>query len=118
MRGEVLEVHPAYAESAYRVQLFGDEIERIQHFDPLTGEIYHGHLPGEVEELISGVTHGGDHHHHLVAGVVGVHDPPGDALDARRVRHRGTAELLHDKVLGGGGRDGQRLRLRSGLDFR
>jgi excinuclease ABC subunit B len=41
VRGEVLEVHPAYAETAYRVQLFGDEIERIQHFDPLTGEIHH-----------------------------------------------------------------------------
>jgi excinuclease ABC subunit B len=39
VRGEVLEVHPSYAESAYRVQLFGDEIERIQHFDPLTGEV-------------------------------------------------------------------------------
>ncbi|MSO42424.1 MAG: excinuclease ABC subunit UvrB [Solirubrobacterales bacterium] len=38
-RGEVLEIHPAYAESAYRIQLFGDEIEGIQHFDPLTGEI-------------------------------------------------------------------------------
>jgi excinuclease ABC subunit B len=46
VRGEVLEVFPAYAESAYRVQLFGDEIEKIQHFDPLTGEIYHelGHV--------------------------------------------------------------------------
>ncbi len=38
-RGEVLEIMPAYAESAYRIQLFGDEIEGIQHFDPLTGEI-------------------------------------------------------------------------------
>jgi excinuclease ABC subunit B len=38
-RGEVLEVYPAYAESAYRIQLFGDEIEGIQHFDPLTGEV-------------------------------------------------------------------------------
>src|SRR6266540_3036267 len=45
VRGEVLEVHPAYAESAYRVQLFGDEIERIQHFDSLTGEMKH-----ELEE--------------------------------------------------------------------
>jgi excinuclease ABC subunit B len=46
VRGEVLEVYPAYAESAYRVHLFGDEIEQIQHFDPLTGEIYHelGHV--------------------------------------------------------------------------
>jgi excinuclease ABC subunit B len=41
VRGEVLEVHPSYAESAYRIQLFGDEVEQIQHFDPLTGEIYH-----------------------------------------------------------------------------
>jgi excinuclease ABC subunit B len=39
VRGESLEVFPAYAESAYRVQLFGDEIERLQHFDPLTGEL-------------------------------------------------------------------------------
>jgi excinuclease ABC subunit B len=38
-RGEVLEIMPAYAESAYRIQLFGDEIEAIQHFDPLTGEV-------------------------------------------------------------------------------
>ncbi|MGH2836732.1 MAG: excinuclease ABC subunit UvrB, partial [Thermoleophilaceae bacterium] len=40
VRGETLEVFPAYAESAYRAVLFGDEIERVQHFDPLTGEIY------------------------------------------------------------------------------
>ncbi len=38
-RGEVLEIYPAYAESAYRIRLFGDEIEGIQHFDPLTGEV-------------------------------------------------------------------------------
>ncbi len=39
VKGEVLEVYPAYAESAYRVALFGDEVEAITHFDPLTGEI-------------------------------------------------------------------------------
>jgi excinuclease ABC subunit B len=39
-RGELLEIFPAYAESAYRVNLFGDEIESIHHFDPLTGEIF------------------------------------------------------------------------------
>src|SRR5687768_16613465 len=38
--GELMEIYPAYAESAYRVNLFGDEIESIHHFDPLTGEIY------------------------------------------------------------------------------
>jgi len=40
VRGEVLEIMPSYAESAYRIALFGDEIESIQHFDPLTGEIF------------------------------------------------------------------------------
>ena len=39
VKGETLEVFPAYAESAYRATLFGDEIERLQHFDPLTGEL-------------------------------------------------------------------------------
>ena len=39
VKGEVLEVFPAYAETAYRIALFGDEVESIQHFDPLTGEV-------------------------------------------------------------------------------
>jgi excinuclease ABC subunit B len=39
VRGEVLEIMPSYAESAYRIAFFGDEIEGVQHFDPLTGEI-------------------------------------------------------------------------------
>ncbi len=39
VRGETLEIFPQYAESAYRATLFGDEVEELQHFDPLTGEI-------------------------------------------------------------------------------
>src|SRR5690348_2601383 len=39
VRGETLEVFPAYAETAFRATMFGDEIERLQHFDPLTGEL-------------------------------------------------------------------------------
>src|SRR5213082_1973474 len=39
VRGETLEVFPAYAETAYRVVMFGDEVEQLQEFDPLTGEI-------------------------------------------------------------------------------
>jgi excinuclease ABC subunit B len=38
-KGEVLEIFPAYAETAYRIALFGEEVEGIQHFDPLTGEV-------------------------------------------------------------------------------
>ncbi|PJF20890.1 MAG: excinuclease ABC subunit B, partial [Phototrophicales bacterium] len=39
VRGDTLEVFPAYAETAYRIAMFGDEIERITEFDPLTGEV-------------------------------------------------------------------------------
>src|SRR6059058_876681 len=39
VRGDTLEVFPAYEETAFRVSLFGDEVERLQHFDPLTGEL-------------------------------------------------------------------------------
>ncbi len=42
-RGDTLEVIPAYSEFGYRVQLFGDEVERITQFDPLTGEILADH---------------------------------------------------------------------------
>jgi len=38
-RGDVLEVYPPYEDAAFRISLFGDEIERIVEFDPLTGEI-------------------------------------------------------------------------------
>jgi excinuclease ABC subunit B len=40
VRGDVVEVQPAHMESAYRVSLFGDEVESITHFDPLSGEVY------------------------------------------------------------------------------
>jgi len=40
VKGDVLEVQPANAETAYRVSFFGDEVEQITHFDPLSGEIF------------------------------------------------------------------------------
>ncbi len=40
VRGDVIEVQPASMESAYRISLFGDEVEQITHFDPVSGEIY------------------------------------------------------------------------------
>lgn len=43
VRGDTLEIAPAYSETAYRVQMFGDEIERLVEFDPLTGEILEEH---------------------------------------------------------------------------
>ena len=40
VKGDVVEVQPANQETAYRISFFGDEVEQISHFDPLTGEIY------------------------------------------------------------------------------
>src|SRR5690348_5042912 len=39
VRGDTLDVFLAYAETAFRALMFGDEVERLQHFDPLTGEL-------------------------------------------------------------------------------
>lgn len=39
VRGDVVDVLPAGGESAYRIEFFGDEVDRITEIDPLTGEI-------------------------------------------------------------------------------
>ncbi|MGI9627330.1 MAG: excinuclease ABC subunit UvrB [Longimicrobiales bacterium] len=39
VRGDTVEIFPAYDEQAIRIELWGDEIERITRFEPLTGEI-------------------------------------------------------------------------------
>src|SRR4051794_1124935 len=45
VRGESLEVYPAYAENtAYRATFFGDEVELLQEFDPMTGELRHADM--------------------------------------------------------------------------
>lgn len=39
IRGDVLDIIPSYEDHGYRIEFFGDEIERIRLFDPLTGEM-------------------------------------------------------------------------------
>ena len=39
VKGDVIDVFPAYADNAVRIQFFGDEIEKIQSFDPVTGNV-------------------------------------------------------------------------------
>jgi excinuclease ABC subunit B len=46
-RGDTVELHPAYEENAVRIELFGDEVEKIRRFDALTGEVGE-----EIDELI------------------------------------------------------------------
>ncbi len=42
-RGDTLEIVPGYSETAFRIYLWGDEIEKIVEFHPLTGEVVHIH---------------------------------------------------------------------------
>ncbi len=46
VQGDVLEVFPAYEETCVRIEWWGDEIERITRFDPVTGEVL-----GELSEV-------------------------------------------------------------------
>jgi excinuclease ABC subunit B len=43
VRGDVLEVHPSYQDTVYRISFFGDELEGMTEVDPLTGEILREH---------------------------------------------------------------------------
>ncbi|MEA2564931.1 MAG: excinuclease subunit, partial [Actinomycetota bacterium] len=47
VRGDTIDILPSYEESAFRVELFGDTVERLVRIDPLTGEVL-----GELEELV------------------------------------------------------------------
>ncbi|MCK5567823.1 MAG: DEAD/DEAH box helicase family protein, partial [Actinomycetia bacterium] len=40
VKGDTIEVYPAYQNRAVRIQLFGDEVEAIEEFDPVSGEIF------------------------------------------------------------------------------
>lgn len=40
LRGDILEVHPAYEDTVLKISFYGDEVERIQRIDAMTGEIF------------------------------------------------------------------------------
>jgi len=48
VRGDTVEVMPAYKETAYRIEFWGDEIDRITEIDPLTGEILLQHAAIDI----------------------------------------------------------------------
>jgi excinuclease ABC subunit B len=48
VRGDTLEIMPAYGNLAYRVEFFGDEIERITEIDALTGEMLTRHVSLDI----------------------------------------------------------------------
>jgi excinuclease ABC subunit B len=43
VRGDIVEVHPSYEDNAVRIELFGDEVDELVTFDPLTGKTLRRH---------------------------------------------------------------------------
>ena len=43
VRGDVIEVHPSYEDTALRIELFGDEVDELVTIDPLTGKVLRRH---------------------------------------------------------------------------
>src|SRR5260370_24254173 len=44
VRGDVIELYPTYDDYAYRIELFGDEIESLSQIDPLLGQVRQTYL--------------------------------------------------------------------------
>ncbi|HWO69832.1 MAG TPA: excinuclease ABC subunit UvrB [Actinomycetota bacterium] len=99
VHGDVLEVHPAYEETAIRVEFWGDEVERITRFDPLTGEVV-----GELSEVwIYPATHyvaSQDRMQRAIASIereleerLAELESQGKLLEAERLRMRTTYDL-------------------------
>src|SRR5579862_3066247 len=42
VRGDILEIYPTYEDHAYRIEMWGDQIDKLRQIDPLTGEVRPG----------------------------------------------------------------------------
>ncbi len=100
VHGDVLDIFPADSERlALRVQLFGDEIEGLAEFDPLTGEV--------VNRLTRTTVYPSSHYVTPRATVLGVLDKIKDELRARLEELRAADKLV----------EAQRLETRTRLDL-
>ncbi|HCB34527.1 MAG TPA: excinuclease ABC subunit B [Acidimicrobiaceae bacterium] len=99
VRGDTLDIHPAYDESLVRVELFGDEVERIGRVDPLTGNRL-----AELDEItVFPASHYVADADRLRRAIAGIEDEL-----AQRLRHfEDESKLL----------EAQRLRMRTEYDL-
>jgi excinuclease ABC subunit B len=99
VRGDTIELHPAYEEHAVRIELFGDEVERIVAVDTLTGEQL-----GDLDDLVVfPATHyvaGEDRMRTALAGIeaelqerLAWFEKEGKLLEAQRLRMRTSYDL-------------------------
>ena len=106
VKGDVMEVQPANSETAYRISFFGDEVESISHFDPLTGEVY-ARLDNLViwpaTEYVTStptVERAVDDIRHELDEQVRKFEEAGKLLEAHRLRQRTEYDLEMLKELG------------------
>jgi excinuclease ABC subunit B len=99
VRGDTIEVFPVYEELACRIEMFGDEVERLYYLHPLTGEVVR-----EVDELFvfpaSHYVAGPDRMERAIRGIeaelehqLGVLEKQGKLLEAQRLRMRTTYDI-------------------------
>jgi excinuclease ABC subunit B len=99
VRGDTVEVHPAYEEHVLRIELFGDEVERISRIDPVTGEVV-----GELADVIVfPATHyvaGAERMQRAITGIeaelaerLAFFEREGKLLEAQRLRMRTSYDL-------------------------
>src|SRR6266540_2598792 len=99
VRGDTLEVFPAYEERAMRIELFGDEVERILVLEPVTGEVV-----GERQELsVFPASHYVAGSERMLRAIAGIEaelaerleelEREGKLLEAQRLRMRTSYDL-------------------------
>ena len=99
VRGDTIEIHPAYDETAVRVELFGDEVEQITVVDPLTGE----RLDTLDELVVFPATHYATSEERMQAAIARIEseltdqlqhfESEGKLLEAQRLRMRTEYDL-------------------------
>jgi len=91
VKGDTIEVHPAYEESAMRVELFGDVVERIGSFDVLTG------VTGVAQNQLSifGTTHYGANSDTITRAIGTIREE----LDSRLAEFNKNGQLLESQRL-------------------
>ena len=99
VRGDTIEIHPAYDETAVRIELFGDEVEQITVVDPLTGE----RLKSLEELVVFPATHYATSQATMLAAMerieielrdrLALFEKEGKLLEAQRLRMRTEYDL-------------------------
>ncbi len=99
VRGDTIEIIPVYEEHAIRIELFGDEVERVYTLHPLTGEV----IREEQEMYVFPATHyvaGPERMERAIVGIeheleeqLKVFESQGKMLEAQRLRMRTTYDI-------------------------